>query len=160
VFCVSLSHISHTRAGLCYNVSMYCMLTGGYGPQTRSGPTMERNMRLEKLLFKEAKTGINFDQYDKIPVETSGTGVPKPVKLFSELALHEVVHSNIGLCHYTKPTPVQKWAIPIALAGRDLMACAQTGTCAVLSLSLDDTKPLRFVVLNVYVYRVCVLFVM
>ena len=29
---------------------------------------------------------------------------------------------------YDKPTPVQKWAIPLITAGRDLMACAQTGS--------------------------------
>ena len=29
---------------------------------------------------------------------------------------------------YTKPTPIQTQAIPAALAGRDLLACAQTGT--------------------------------
>ena len=32
------------------------------------------------------------------------------------------------MASYTKPTPVQKWGIPIGLSGRDMMACAQTGT--------------------------------
>jgi len=36
------------------------------------------------------------------------------------------------LSKYEKPTPVQKYAIPIILAKRDLMACAQTGECSVI----------------------------
>jgi len=35
---------------------------------------------------------------------------------------------NIVKANYTVPTPIQKAAIPVINAGRDLMACAQTGS--------------------------------
>lgn len=44
------------------------------------------------------------------------------------MQLTEIVRNNIALARYDKPTPVQKYAIPIIRNGRDLMACAQTGS--------------------------------
>ena len=78
--------------------------------------------------FEQENTGINFDAYEDIPVETSGENVPPPVNTFAEIDLGKELNANIRRCKYVKPTPVQRHAIPISLAGRDLMACAQTGS--------------------------------
>ena len=51
-----------------------------------------------------------------------------PVKLFSELALAPAVLRALNDEGYTTPTPIQSQAIPPAMAGRDLLGCAQTGT--------------------------------
>lgn len=70
----------------------------------------------------------NFDAYESVPVEASGENVPSPVGSFAETDLDEDLKRNIERCKYVKPTPVQRHAIPIVAAGRDLMACAQTGS--------------------------------
>ncbi|KAK7379654.1 hypothetical protein VNO80_05118 [Phaseolus coccineus] len=77
---------------------------------------------------EQGNTGINFDAYEDIPVETSGENVPPPVNTFAEIDLGEALNQNIRRCKYVKPTPVQRHGIPISLGGRDLMACAQTGS--------------------------------
>lgn len=47
---------------------------------------------------------------------------------FEDLNLNEVLLRAIKACGFTSPTDIQKQAIPVALAGHDLMASAQTGT--------------------------------
>jgi ATP-dependent RNA helicase DDX3X len=47
---------------------------------------------------------------------------------FNDVQMTEIISNNIALARYDKPTPVQKYAIPIIMAQRDLMACAQTGS--------------------------------
>ncbi|MEA2834446.1 MAG: hypothetical protein QOG66_2648 [Methylobacteriaceae bacterium] len=47
---------------------------------------------------------------------------------FSELGLSEKVLSAVEASGYTIPTPIQAQAIPQALAGRDILGIAQTGT--------------------------------
>ena len=47
---------------------------------------------------------------------------------FRELNLHESLLEAISYMGYETPTPIQEQAIPQILAGRDILACAQTGT--------------------------------
>ncbi len=47
---------------------------------------------------------------------------------FTELGLAPEILRAIADQGYETPTPIQAQAIPVVLAGRDLMACAQTGT--------------------------------
>jgi len=47
---------------------------------------------------------------------------------FAELNLNENILKAVTACGYTTPTPIQAQAIPLAMAGRDVMATAQTGT--------------------------------
>ena len=47
---------------------------------------------------------------------------------FNELGLRAEILRAIAEEGYTEPTPIQAKAIPVVLAGRDLMAAAQTGT--------------------------------
>nr|ADD81194.1 vasa [Auxis thazard] len=82
----------------------------------------------EDTVFSHYETGINFDKYDDIMVDVSGTNPPQAVMTFDEAALCESLRKNVSKSGYVKPTPVQKHGIPIISAGRDLMACAQTGS--------------------------------
>src|SRR5437763_9627481 len=47
---------------------------------------------------------------------------------FAELDLAAEVLDAVRDAGYTHPTPIQQQAIPLALAGRDLIGLAQTGT--------------------------------
>jgi superfamily II DNA/RNA helicase len=47
---------------------------------------------------------------------------------FSELGVHDDILDAISYMGFKNTTPIQEMAIPEILAGRDLIACAQTGT--------------------------------
>ncbi|KAI8100001.1 P-loop containing nucleoside triphosphate hydrolase protein [Halteromyces radiatus] len=93
----------------------------------------ERDPEIEKKLFGEkdadfVHSGINFDQYDNIPVKVEDDTVFEAMNTFTSPPLNVHLLSNIKLAKYSTPTPVQKYSVPIVLADRDLMACAQTGS--------------------------------
>ena len=47
---------------------------------------------------------------------------------FDELDLEDEVLDGIDAMNFQEMTPVQEQTIPIILDGRDIIACAQTGT--------------------------------
>ena len=47
---------------------------------------------------------------------------------FSDLGLSPSTVQAVTDTGYTVPTPIQEQAIPVALAGRDVLGIAQTGT--------------------------------
>ncbi|XP_076662443.1 ATP-dependent RNA helicase bel isoform X2 [Halictus rubicundus] len=106
---------------------------GGGGGGRRSSeidwtiPT-SRDEKLEEDLFGTGNTGINFSKYEDIPVEATGDNIPPHITSFDEVKLTEIIKNSITLAGYDKPTPVQKYAIPIIIGRRDVMACAQTGS--------------------------------
>jgi len=55
------------------------------------------------------------------------------LKQFSELELSPALQKQLADANFIHPTPVQAAAIPPALAGRDVLATAQTGTGKTLS---------------------------
>lgn len=57
-----------------------------------------------------------------------GRHIPPPIKTFQELEIGKDLIDNLSKCGYTDPTPIQMQAIPVMLRGRQLLACAPTGS--------------------------------
>lgn len=74
------------------------------------------------------EAGLNFDKYKTIEVKVSGINPPKSITSFHSSGLRTILLDNLSYCNFSTPTPVQNYAIPIIIEGRDLMASAQTGS--------------------------------
>ncbi|MBL7827236.1 MAG: DEAD/DEAH box helicase [Saprospiraceae bacterium] len=80
--------------------------------------------------------------------------------LFKDLSLIEPLLRALESVGYEQPTPIQEQAIPIVLAQRDLLGCAQTGTGKTAAFALpmlqllfnnkpsNPNKPLRALILT------------
>ncbi len=51
-----------------------------------------------------------------------------PIPTFAEIGLHPALLQAVLDTGYTIPTPIQAQAVPLAMAGQDVMGAAQTGT--------------------------------
>ncbi|MBV6304826.1 DEAD/DEAH box helicase [Candidimonas humi] len=59
---------------------------------------------------------------------TDSTQSDTSATTFSDFGLHPSILQAVAETGYTTPTPIQAQAIPIVMAGRDVMGAAQTGT--------------------------------
>jgi superfamily II DNA/RNA helicase len=62
------------------------------------------------------------------PTSPDGAAIDAPAPLFNTLPLDPKLLRAVAESGYTAMTPIQAKAIPIVLAGRDVMGAAQTGT--------------------------------
>ncbi|MCB0549154.1 MAG: DEAD/DEAH box helicase [Phaeodactylibacter sp.] len=62
---------------------------------------------------------------------------------FQDLHLIEPIQRALKTAGYQKPTPIQAQSIPLALQGRDLLACAQTGTGKTAAFALPILQMLN-----------------
>lgn len=76
---------------------------------------------------------------------------------FDELDLEDEVLDGIDAMNFQEMTPVQEQTIPIILDGRDIIACAQTGTgkTAAYTLPLLNRLLLEGNEKNVLIRRLC-----
>lgn len=63
-----------------------------------------------------------------IEVSVKGEDVPRPILQFSDCQFLPKLQENLEAAGYETPTPVQMQAIPAALAGRDALVSAETGS--------------------------------
>jgi ATP-dependent RNA helicase RhlE len=66
----------------------------------------------------------------------SDTTATPSTATFDQFGLHADILKAVAEQGYTTPTPIQAQAIPVVLAGRDVMGAAQTGTGKTASFSL------------------------
>ena len=64
--------------------------------------------------------------------------------LFAELGLNEQILEGVEALGFTVPIPVQSKAIPEVLAGRDIIASAQTGTGKTAAFALPILQVIAY----------------
>ncbi|XP_033226158.1 probable ATP-dependent RNA helicase DDX52 [Belonocnema kinseyi] len=90
--------------------------------------TEEENLQRER---KQQKEKVNHFR-NQHQISAIGGQVPNPIENFQQLSTIYKVGSdllnNMSNCGYKEPTPIQMQALPIMLEGKEVLACAPTGS--------------------------------
>ncbi|KVI03708.1 DNA/RNA helicase, DEAD/DEAH box type, N-terminal [Cynara cardunculus var. scolymus] len=84
----------------------------------------ERVLRLKPEQIEEVRLRLNVD----VTVTPDSPPAPAPIESFTDMCLASSIMKDIAIHEYTTPTSIQAQAMPVALSGRDLLGCAETGS--------------------------------
>jgi len=104
------------------------------GPRKEHAPRNEHGGRGGFQPRREAKPerpviDQSFDGPQRAPIKpVSAVVIPPQDNAFSKLGLNDALAFGVAEMGYAEPTPIQAQAIPVILAGKDVIGSAQTGT--------------------------------
>ncbi|GLT64581.1 hypothetical protein SLA2020_370660 [Shorea laevis] len=84
----------------------------------------ERVLRMNPEQIEDVRMRLNVD----VTVTLDSPSAPAPVESFMDMCLHPSIMKDIAFHEYTTPTSIQAQAMPVALSGRDMLGCAETGS--------------------------------
>ncbi|XP_051142874.1 DEAD-box ATP-dependent RNA helicase 20-like [Andrographis paniculata] len=84
----------------------------------------DRVLRFKPEQVQEVRLRLNVD----VTVTPDSPPAPAPIEAFADMNLDQRIMENIAFHDYTTPTSIQAQAMPVALSGRDLLGCAETGS--------------------------------
>ena len=79
---------------------------------------------------------------------------------FDDLKLMPLLLQNVQAAGYETPTPIQQATIPLVLAGKDVLGCAQTGTGKTAAFAPSSSprpanSPSRFMIISCFMAKSC-----
>ncbi|KAL3358770.1 hypothetical protein AABB24_015726 [Solanum stoloniferum] len=92
----------------------------------------ERVLRLKSEQIEEIRLRLNVD----VNVSPGSCPAPSPIESFPDMCLDASIMKDIEKHGYTAPTSIQAQAMPVALSGRDLLGCAETGSGKTAAFSI------------------------
>lgn len=92
----------------------------------------DRVLRLQSDQIEEVKKRLRVD----VEVTPNTPPAPAPIESFEDMGLHSNIQKDVTYHSYTTPTPIQAASMPIALSGRDVLGCAETGSGKTAAFSI------------------------
>lgn len=106
---------------------------GSGGGRRRDGPAdavigkwqpTPRVLALDEEQIADIRQRLNVD----VVVPDGQPPAMPPIESFKDMNLHDNILADIAHHKYETPTPIQAQGIPVALSGRDILGCAETGS--------------------------------